>query len=239
MSQVVLSRPDHEISAVRSGSRLVVVLVFASWLALVILLGEREVFVAPLDTPPLPLLIAFTLPVVVFLMAYWMSPGFREFVLNADLRFLAGMQAWRFGGFAFLALSSYAILPGYFAWPAGLGDMVMGLTAPLILIALNRNPNFAASKTFVAWNVFGLLDLIVAITIGAIGPRLLASNPVGTVNTSVMAHLPLVLVPAYLVPMFIIFHLTALFQARGFAGKPSARSYGSIGKSQSGRHDVQ
>ena len=223
MSHAGLSRLDREISPVHSGPRLVAILVFASWLALVILLGAREVFVATLDTPPLPLLIAFTLPVVVYLIAYWMSPGFREFVLNADLRFLIGMQGWRFGGFAFLALFTYAILPGYFAWPAGLGDMAIGLTAPWILVALNRNPNFGASKTFVAWNVFGLLDLVVAVTIGAIGPRVLASNDVGAVNTSVMAHLPLVLVPAYLVPMFIIFHLTTLFQAWHFAGKPSAR----------------
>src|SRR5262245_42415890 len=228
MSHAVLSRPDREFFPVHSGPRLVAILVFASWLALVILLGAREVFVAPRGTPPLSLLIAFTLPVAVFLCAYWMSPGFREFVLNADLRFLIGMQAWRFAGFTFLALFTYAILPGYFAWPAGLGDMAIGLTAPWILVALNRNPNFSTSKTFVAWNVFGLLDLVVAVTIGAIGPRLLVSDQVGVVNTSVMAHLPLVLVPAYLVPMFIIFHLTALFQARRFAGKPSARSYGSI-----------
>src|SRR5262245_35724486 len=181
MSHAGLSRLDREISPVHSGPRLVAILVFASWLALVILLGAREVFVATLDTPPLPLLIAFTLPVVVYLIAYWMSPGFREFVLNADLRFLIGMQVWRFGGFAFLALFTYAILPGYFAWPAGLGDMAIGLTAPWILVALNRNPNFGASKTFVAWNVFGLLDLVVAVTIGAIGPRLLVSDQVGVV----------------------------------------------------------
>jgi hypothetical protein len=33
-----------------------------------------------------------------------------------------------------------------------------------------------------------------------------------------MAHLPLVLIPAYFVPVFIILHLTALFQARRLAG---------------------
>jgi len=221
MSHAILSGPGWEISPAHSGPRLLAILVFASWLALVALLGAREVFVAPRGTPPLSLLIAFTLPVAVFLMAYWIWPGFREFVLKADLRFLTGLQAWRFAGFAFLALLTYAILPGYFAWPAGLGDMAIGLSAPWILVALNRNRNFASSKTFLAWNVFGLLDLVVAVTIGAIGPRLLANNQVGAVNTSVMAHLPLVLVPGYLVPMFIIFHLTALFQARLFAGKPS------------------
>src|SRR5215471_20277828 len=216
MSNAVSLHPEQPLSPALSGLRLIAALLFGVWFALVFFLGAREVFVAPRGTPPLPLLIAFTLPVVVFLFAYWRSPEFREFVMKADLRFLTGMQAWRFGGFAFLALFTYAILPGYFAWPAGLGDMAIGLTAPLILLALNRNPNFSASKTFVAWNVFGLLDLVAAVTIGAIGPRLLVSNQVGAVNTSVMAHLPLVLVPAYLVPMFIVFHLTALFQARRF-----------------------
>ena len=217
MSNAVPLRPEKPLSPALSGPRLIAALVFGVWFALVVFLGAREVFVAPRGTPPLPLLTAFMLPVVLFLIAYWISPRFREFVLSADLRFLTGMQAWRLGGFSFLALFTYGILPGYFAWPAGLGDMAIGLTAPWILVALNRNGNFASSKTFLAWNLFGLLDLVLAVTIGAIGPRLLVSNQVGAVDTSVMAHLPLVLVPAYLVPMFIVFHLTALFQARRLA----------------------
>jgi len=41
----------------------------------------------------------------------------------ADLRFITATQAWRFGGFAFLVLDTYRVLP---AWPAGLGDMAIG-----------------------------------------------------------------------------------------------------------------
>ena len=217
MSNAVPLRPEQPLSPVLSGPSLIAALVFGIWFALILFLGAREVFVAPRGAPPLSLLTAFTLPVFVFLIAYWISPRFQEFVLGADLRFLTGMQAWRFAGFTFLPLFTYAILPAYFAWPAGLGDMAIGITAPWIFVALNRNRNFASSKTFLAWNLFGLLDLVLAVTIGAIGPRLLVSNQVGAVNTSVMAHLPLVLVPAYLVPMFIVFHLTALFQARRLA----------------------
>lgn len=52
-----------------------------------------------------------------------MSPAVREYALMADLRFITATQAWRFGGFAFLVLDTYRVLP---AWPAGLGDMAIG-----------------------------------------------------------------------------------------------------------------
>ena len=64
-----------------------------------------------------------------------------------------------------------------------------------------------------AWNLSGILDLTLAVSIGALVP-LLAPNFYGAVSTALMAQLPLVLVPAYLVPTFSILHLTALFQAR-------------------------
>jgi hypothetical protein len=40
---------------------------------------------------------------------------------------------------------------------------------------------------------------------------------IGNVTTSAMDRLPLVLVPAYVVPFFTMLHLTALFHARQLA----------------------
>jgi hypothetical protein len=137
----------------------------------------------------------------------------REFVLSADLRIIVGMQAWRWAGFGFLTLYTYRVLPGVFAWPAGVGDMLVGITAVTVLASLLRNPAFASSKRFVLWNLLGILDLAVAISIGALVP-LLAPALYGTVTTSPMAQLPLVLIPAFLVPTFLMLHLTALFQSR-------------------------
>ena len=123
-------------------------------------------------------------------------------------------------GFGFLpTLYTYGILLGIFAWPAGLGDMAIGVSAPLVLSALLRQPDFAASKSFVAWNLSGILDLTVAVSIGALVP-LLAPNLYGAVSTAPMAQLPLVLVPTYLVPTFLIItHLTATSFRRGVSAE--------------------
>jgi hypothetical protein len=219
MSNAGLQHSHQLKSPAVSGTGLSVALGLAVWFALVFLLGAGEVFVTSGGTPPLALLIAVTAPVIIFLAGFWVSHPFREFVLAADLRLMMGMQAWRFAGFIFLTLYTYGVLPGYFAWPAGLGDMAIGVTAPWLLVALIRQPSFAASKIFAAWNVFGILDLVVAVGLGALGPRLLAVDAAGAVATAPMAHLPLVFIPAFLVPIFIILHIAALFQARRFAGK--------------------
>jgi len=165
---------------------------------------------------PLPIAIGVTAPVLVFLSAYWMSRQFREFVLTADLRLVAGIQAWRAAGFGFLALYAHGVLPALFALPAGLGDIAIGVTAPWIMVALIRRPSFAGSKTFVAWNLLGVLDLVVAVSTGALGSGL-ATGIAGEITTAPMALLPLVLIPAYLVPIFFMLHLAALFQARRIA----------------------
>ena len=67
---------------------------------------------------------------------------------------MAGIQAWRFAGLGFIALYAYGVLPGLFAWPAGLGDMAIGVTAPLVIYALRRRPAFAVSSLFWVWNLF-------------------------------------------------------------------------------------
>jgi hypothetical protein len=205
-----------------SGMGAFVTTLFLAWGALVLVLGARGAFVTTPGAPPLGLLIGLVAPLAVFLIGYSANRALREFVLSADLRFIVGMQAWRWAGFGFLTLYTYRVLPGIFAWPAGLGDMAIGVTAPFVLMALLRRPGFAGSSRFVAWNLAGILDLTVAVSIGALVP-LLAPNLYGAVSTTPMTQLPLVLIPTYLVPTFLILHLTALFQARRF-GAVSANS---------------
>jgi hypothetical protein len=188
-------------------------LVLGVWLLTVSLLGARGTFLGTPGTPPLALLVAFAAPLLVFTIALRASGAFRAFVLGIDPRVLLAMQAWRFAGFGFLALAAHAILPSYFAWPAGVGDMAIGLTAPLMMTVLNRRPEFASSSGFVAWNLLGVLDLVVAVSLGAAGSFLLARSDT-TITTIPMAGMPLVLIPAFLVPLFLMMHITALLQAR-------------------------
>ena len=187
-------------------------LLLVAWLVTLLILGAKGAFLGAQGAPPIALLVAFVTPIAAFVIALRTSTAFRAFVLNIDPRMLAAMQAWRIGGFAFIALFAHGILPGYFAWPAGLGDMAIGLAAPRMLAGLMRSPGFASSRTFVAWNLLGLLDLFVAVSLGAAG-AMIAGNA-GAITTAPMAELPLLLIPAYFVPIFIMMHFASLMQAR-------------------------
>ena len=187
------------------------VVVLALWFLAVFALGASGTFMAPPHTPPLALLIAFVAPIAAGVVAYRASQRFREWVLGIEPRLLVSLQSWRVAGFAFVALSVHGILPGFFAWPAGLGDIAIGLTAPLILGRLAQSPAYASSPAYVRWNLLGLLDLFVAIGLGAIGGFLLSDRPV---TTAPMATLPLVLIPAFFVPGYILIHFAALARAR-------------------------
>jgi hypothetical protein len=187
--------------------------VLALWFVVVFVLGGAGAIAQPPGTPPLPILIGAAGPVVLFLVAYRVWPAFRAFVLRLDLALATAIQAWRAGGLGFLALYAHGVLPGAFAWPAGLGDIAIGVTAPWVALALVRRPDFAISRGFVVWNLLGILDLVVAVSVGGL-ISVLASGSAGEVTTQPMARLPLVLIPAYLVPLFVMLHLAALFQSR-------------------------
>lgn len=210
MSNTMPSTESH--APTRNAGRPAAILL-AAWLLAVLILASHGAFVGAPGSPPIALLVAFVAPIATFVTAFRASTAFRTFVLNFDPRVLVAMQAWRFGGFAFISLYVYGILPGYFAWPAGLGDMAIGFTAPWILIGLMQSRAFASSRRFITWNLLGLLDLAVAMSLGAIGSFLISGGP-GSITTAPMAELPLVLIPVYLVPLFIMMHIAALAQLR-------------------------
>jgi hypothetical protein len=208
-----------EINEKCPGVRTLVSVVMSLWFGLVFLLGSQGAFAAPPGSPPLPIFFGFAIPLAVFFAAYFGWSAFRTFLLGADLRFVATIQAWRWAGLGFLSLYAYGVLPGLFAFPAGLGDMAIGFTAPWMVLRLIRQPSFATSRRFKVWNIMGILDLVVAVSLGTICSGFIPGLT-GGLTTGAMAQLPLVLIPAYLVPFFIMLHFTALAQARRLAHNP-------------------
>jgi hypothetical protein len=215
LTEHVASKPENGHSRVKS----VVVAAVALWLGLVSFLGYQGVFVASPDAPPLRLFVGVVIPLAVFFTAYFGWSSFRAFILGADLRVVAAMQAWRWAGLGFLTLYANGVLPWLFAFPAGFGDMAIGVTAPLIVLSLVRDPSFAASRRYVTWNILGIVDFVVALSTGVLCSGFLPgiTAMVGNLTTTAMARLPLVLIPTFMVPVFIMMHSTALFQARQLA----------------------
>jgi hypothetical protein len=218
MTTAVLNRSTHR-APTRDIIALAVGVLLAVWLALVSVLGARGAFAQAPGEPPLPIFVAVALPILLFLAAYSTSAAFRVFVLNLDQRLTLGLQAWRFAGLGFIALTAYNVLPGAFAWPAGLGDIAIGATAPLLAVSLARNGGLVSSRLFVAWNVLGILDLVTAVTTGTLVAWFgLGGDPA---SMGPMAQLPLLFIPAFLVPIFVVLHIAGLFQARSALFSPS------------------
>ncbi len=213
MMPIALPRSSETRPRGPRGIYLAVTLVLSLWLALVLSLGGAGAFVGPPGKPPLPIALGVAAPLVLFFAWLRLSQAFRKLLMSLDLRLVAGMQAWRWAGMGFLSLYAYHVLPAVFALPAGLGDMAIGITAPWMILALTRRPAFAASKRFIRWNLLGILDLLIAVSIGTVS-ALLATGAPGEISTAPMATLPLLLIPAFLVPLFLMLHAAALMQSR-------------------------
>jgi hypothetical protein len=207
MNAITLPQPAEAEPSGRGDSRRAVAITLTVWLLLVVSLGAAGVFVGPPGAPPLPIAIGVTAPLALFFASLRLSRSFREFVFSLDLRLIAGVQAWRWAGLGLLSLYAHNVLPAVFALPAGLGDTAIGVTAPWIILALLRQPRFAATGTFIRWNVLGILDLLIAVSIGAVSAFFATGAP-GEISTAPMATLPLLLIPAFLV------HAAALMQSR-------------------------
>jgi hypothetical protein len=108
----------------------------AAWFVFALSASALHLFKTDPEQPPLALGLAVSIPLVVFLLWFATSAGFRQFALSLDPRTLTFVQSWRIAGFTFLVLYAAGLLPGVFALPAGWGDIAIGATAPLAALKL-------------------------------------------------------------------------------------------------------
>jgi len=163
--------------------------------------------------PPIPLGAAAILPVVIFAIGYLKWAEFRQFVLASNLRVLTLAQTWRVGGIVFLIIHREGVLPGVFALPAGWGDIAIGATAPLVAWANSSKKNFS-KQIFVLWNVLGMLDLVMAVSLGILASASPLGVLAGEITTRAMGTFPLSLIPTFFVPLLMILHLISLGRVR-------------------------
>lgn len=156
--------------------------------------------------PALLVVASVLLPLVIFCFAYATAVPFRRYILSLPLRWLILAQTVRVIGGVFVVYFFMGLLPGLFAFPAGLGDVTIGLTAPLVaLILLSRNP--FPKFWVVTWNILGVLDLVTAVTLGI----LTSQSPLGLFASKIgiqpLLSFPLGLIPAFGVPLTLLLHV--------------------------------
>jgi hypothetical protein len=129
---------------------------------------------------------------------------------------LVGFQVYRVLGSVFLLRWYAGELPGVFALPAGIGDVLVGALAIPVALYLQSGARGGRTAAY-AWNIFGIVDLLVAVSIGTMTqPGRLNFIPVDIVN-SVGTTYPLVMIPAFAVPLSLILHGLSLRQLVGSA----------------------
>jgi len=152
-------------------------------------------------------------PLVAALIAVRYAEGFRHALLAAPTSLLVGLNVNRIFGVFFLLLAAAGRLGGPFPQSAGWGDVLVGaLALPLaIMIARGR----ARRGGIVAWNVFGMVDLLAAVGLGLLSAP---GSPVQVIDagvgSSAVTALPWVLIPTVLVPFYLIVHAVVFAQVR-------------------------
>ena len=114
-------------------------------------------------------------------------------------------------GSSFLAAGLRGVLPGVFAVPAGIGDVLTGLFAVPAAIAVAAG-TAQGRRAAIIWNIFGLADFAVAITLGFITSPGRFQLIVPDVPSIGAGAYPGVLTPAFVVPSSILLHALSLRQ---------------------------
>src|SRR5271166_5963971 len=146
-------------------------------------------------------------------LGMWLSENMASLVSAIPLPFIVAAQVYRVGGGIFLVLWAGGHLPWQFALPAGVGDVLTGCFAVVVATLLAQNA-VGARRTAYAWCIFGIADLAVAVTMGAMTapglPHLLALDAPNLLITSY----PLVMVPTFAVPLALMLHGLVLWRLR-------------------------
>jgi hypothetical protein len=157
----------------------------------------------------------------------WATPAIlvwrhRTWFTGLHQRNLAGLQIFRLIGFVFLTEMFRGHIPGSFAWPAGVGDILVGLFAIYTFVTFHH----AGKLKMKILIVIGMLDFLSAFFFGFTsmeGPAQLFAK--GFDNQANL--FPTGLIPFCLVPYAITYHTLAvasLVKPRNSGSTPSCDS---------------
>ena len=147
------------------------------------------------------------------------NPTWRRVLGAIPQSWMVGVQFYRNIGAIFLVLMGLGVLPAYFAYPSGYGDLISGL--PTLFVAYLAARQLAGWRLSVlAVNVVGMLDFVVAVGIGSgiLHNAALSAAWFGTpdINTAVFALPPLSLIPLFVVPVGLVIHTYSLLKLVGW-----------------------
>lgn len=189
-------------------------LVLLAWGTGVLLLAEAQGLRQSASQPPLNLVGSIVIPVGVGVLLWRLVPAIRRWTDSWDLALLVGLQTFRVIGIVFLFVWWLGSLPTLFAWVAALGDIAVGILAlPTMLAVAVKAPGWQARVRRLTY--VGIADFVVVLLLASLSAegRLLhfAQEP----TPAAMQVMPMVMIPGFLVPIFILLLLLQYQRSRG------------------------
>jgi hypothetical protein len=205
----------------RRATWLAVMIPYTLWFAVAWSAAINGAFRAGASTlPALPL--AIFLPVIIGAPIVLLSKRLGQVLDAMPATWLVALQLYRVFGSVFLVEGLRGVVPGVFGLPAGTGDVLTGLFAVPAAIALSAG-TAEGRKAAIAWNIFGLVDFAVAITLGLITSPGRFQLIVPDVSSIGAGAYPNVLTPVFVVPSSILLHTLSLRQLRRRSRAEAAR----------------
>lgn len=194
-----------------SAQKLTTVAIAGLWIGLAVALATTGIYAV--NTTPVPAIgVMAGLPVVAACVAALLFASVREALLALPTSLLVGLNIMRVFGAFFLLLAAQDRLSGLFPQSAGWGDVIVGLTAIPLTIAMTRNSRANRGALF-AWNLFGTLDLFAAVSLGIMSAP---GSPLqvfgGTIGSTAVTALPWSSIPTLLVPFYLVTHAVIFAQ---------------------------
>jgi hypothetical protein len=200
------------VGLLRSGSSVLqkAGVILIAWYGTVLTLSWFEFFHGAPDRIPTVELGLFA-PIIVGAIVLARSEMLSRIIDAVPQSWLVGIQVYRTIGLVFLVLLGLGKLPAVFALPAGIGDVLVGVLAPIVGFLYARGVN--GREQFVrAWNALGIVDLVVAVGAGFLtSPSPIQLLSLGAPNELITAF-PLVMIPVFAVPLSILLHLVSLMK---------------------------
>jgi hypothetical protein len=185
--------------------------VLAAWAAGAAVLASRGFFLQPDQAGAIPP-VGINLVVVFAGLAALLTVSASLRRLLTNQRNLIRLNLWRLVGVVFLMLMLDGRMPALWAWPAAIGDIIVGATAPWVASQLETP---GGRRSAIIFNLFGLADLVVAVGLGIMtspGPAQVFRT---TPTSELITQFPLALVPTFLVPLAVVLHVISLWQLLG------------------------
>ncbi len=187
-------------------------LMLIGWLGIAFALGVSGAYRGTSDQIP-TIQYGILVPILIGSMFIMRSSSVARVIEAVPQKWLIGIQFYRALGMIFLILYGAGKMPGLFAWPAGIGDVLVGGLAPVVAIAYARGPEKNGDLVWV-WNILGLIDLSVAVASGMVTAPSPIQQFAFELPNELISVFPLVLIPIYVVPLSVLLHLASLTKLR-------------------------